>query len=62
MIQDHLRERGRAVVLRPGPDGEMIALITEAETTPLILVSEILATPDGRIRANVENAMAAVRS
>ena len=50
------------MVLRPGPDGEMIALITEAETTPLILVSEILATPDGRIRANVENAMAAVRS
>ena len=59
IIRDHRRERGRAVVLRQTPGGEMLTLLEHKEETSLLLASEIPATLDGRIRANVANALAA---
>jgi cyanophycin synthetase len=38
----------------------VITLMTESEATPLIYAGEIPATLDGRIRCNIENAMAAI--
>ena len=59
IIRDHLRERGKAVVLRPTRHGEMITLIEHRRDTSLLLAEEIPATIDGRIRVNIANAMAA---
>jgi cyanophycin synthetase len=59
IIRDHRRERGRAVVLRQTPAGEMLTLLDDKEETSLLLASEIPATLGGRIRANVANALAA---
>ena len=59
VIRDHLRERGKAVVLRPTRHGEMITLIEHRRDTSLLLAEEIPATIDGRVRANVANALAA---
>jgi cyanophycin synthetase len=59
VVRDHLRERGRAVVLRPTRHGEMITLIEHRRDTSLLLAEEIPATLGGRVRANIANAMAA---
>jgi cyanophycin synthetase len=59
VIRDHRRERGRAVVLRQTPAGEMLTLLEDKEETSLLLAAEIPATLGGRIRANVANALAA---
>jgi cyanophycin synthetase len=59
VIRDHLRERGKAVVLRPTRHGEMITLIEHRRDTSLLLAEEIPATMEGRIRVNIANAMAA---
>lgn len=59
VIREHVRNRGRAVVLRPTPQGEMIMIIEHRRETSLILASHIPATFDGRLRVNIENAMAA---
>ena len=59
VIRDHLRERGKAVVLRPTRHGEMITLIEHRRDTSLLLAEEIPATLDGRIRVNIQNALAA---
>src|SRR5215211_7534410 len=59
VIRDHLRERGKAVVLRPTRHGEMITLIEHRRDTSLLLAEEIPATMEGRIRVNIQNAMAA---
>jgi cyanophycin synthetase len=59
VIRDHLRERGKAVVLRPTRHGEMITLIEHRRDTSLLLAEEIPATMDGRIRVNIQNALAA---
>jgi len=59
VIRDHLRERGRAVVLQPTIDGEIIALIDEACVEPIMAVTDIPATLGGVIRVNIQNAMAA---
>jgi cyanophycin synthetase len=59
VIREHLRERGKAVVLRPTRHGEMITLIEHRRDTSLLLAEEIPATLDGRIRVNIQNAMAA---
>ncbi len=59
VVRDHLRERGKAVVLRPTRHGEMITLIEHRRDTSLLLAEEIPATMDGRIRVNIQNAMAA---
>ncbi len=59
VIRDHLRERGKAVVLRPTRHGEMITLIEHRRDTSLLLAEEIPATMEGRIRVNIANALAA---
>jgi cyanophycin synthetase len=59
VIREHLRERGKAVVLRPTRHGEMITLIEHRRDTSLLLAEEIPATLEGRIRVNIQNAMAA---
>jgi cyanophycin synthetase len=60
VIRDHIRERGKAVVLRPTRHGEMITLIEHRRDTSLLLAEEIPATMQGRIRVNIANALAAV--
>src|SRR5215216_4571944 len=59
VVRDHLRERGKAVVLRPTRHGEMITLIEHRRDTSLLLAEEIPGTMEGRIRVNIQNAMAA---
>ena len=58
-IRDHLREQGRAVVLRQTPEGEALVLVTPASETVVVLAHEIPATAQGRIRVNIANALAA---
>jgi cyanophycin synthetase len=59
VLREHLRQRGRAVVLRPTRHGDMITIIEHRRETSLILASEIPATFGGRLRVNIANAMAA---
>ena len=59
VVRDHLRERGRAVVLRETRQGEMISIIEHRRETSLLLASQIPATFEGRARVNIANAMAA---
>lgn len=59
VLKDHLRERGRAVVLRETRQGEMITIFEHRRETSLLLASQIPATFEGRARVNVANAMAA---
>jgi cyanophycin synthetase len=59
VMRDHIREKGRAVLLKKTRQGEMITIIENRRETSLLLASQIPATMDGRIRVNIENAMAA---
>ena len=59
VVRDHIRERGRAVVLRQTRQGEMITIFESRRETSLLLASQIPATFEGRARVNIENAMAA---
>lgn len=59
VIREHLRARGRAVILRKINAGEMITIIEHRRETSLLLASQIPATFEGRLRVNVLNAMAA---
>jgi cyanophycin synthetase len=59
VIREHVRARGRAVVLRETRQGEMITIIEHRRETSLLLASQIPATFDGRLRVNIANAMAA---
>jgi cyanophycin synthetase len=59
VVRNHIRERGRAVVLRQTRSGEMITFIEHKRETSLLLVNQIPATFDGRLRVNIANAMAA---
>jgi cyanophycin synthetase len=59
VVRNHLRERGRAVVLRQTRSGEMITFIEHKRETSLLLANQIPATFDGRLRVNIANAMAA---
>lgn len=59
VIRDHIRERGRAVLLRKTRNGDMISIFESRRETSLLLASQIPATLDGRVRVNIENAMAA---
>jgi cyanophycin synthetase len=59
VLREHLRARGRAVVLRQTRNGEMITIIEHRRETSLLLVNEIPATLQGRLRVNIANAMAA---
>jgi len=60
VLRDHIRAKGRAVVLRQTRGGEMITIIEHRRDTSLLLASQIPATFDGRNRANVSNVLAAV--
>jgi cyanophycin synthetase len=59
VIREHVRARGRAVVLRETRQGEMITIIEHRRETSLLLAGQIPATFDGRLRVNIANAMAA---
>ena len=59
VIRDHIRERGKAVLLRQTSRGEMITLIEHRRETPLMLASNIPATYEGRARVNIANGLAA---
>jgi cyanophycin synthetase len=59
VIRDHLRQGGRAVVLRQTVAGETLSLLAGEEETDLLLAAEIPATMDGRIRVNIANALTA---
>lgn len=59
VIQDHIREGGKAVVLRQTRHGEMITVIEDRRETSLVLASQIPATFEGKARVNVANALAA---
>ncbi|HEV2527782.1 MAG TPA: cyanophycin synthetase [Thermomicrobiales bacterium] len=59
VIRDHLRERGKAVVLKQTPQGEMLTLMEHRRETSLLYASQIPATFGGRIRVNIANALAA---
>ena len=58
-IQEHIREKGKAVVLRQSRYGEMITVIENRRETSLVLASQIPATFEGRARVNIANALAA---
>jgi cyanophycin synthetase len=60
VVRDHLRERGRAVVMQQTAAGEMLTLLEAKNETSVLLASEIPATLDGRIRVNIANALAAI--
>lgn len=59
VVREHLRNRGRAIVLRQTRSGEMITIIEHRRETSLLLANEIPATFEGKLRVNVANAMAA---
>lgn len=59
VIREHIRERGKAVVLRQTKQGEMITMIEHRRETSLLLASQIPAAFEGRLRVNIANAMAA---
>jgi len=59
VIRDHIREKGRALVLKQTRQGEMITMFESRRETSLLLASQIPATFSGRVRVNIENAMAA---
>ena len=59
VIRDHIRERGRAVILRQTPQGEMVTVVEHRRETSLVLADQIPATYAGRLRVNVANALAA---
>jgi cyanophycin synthetase len=59
VIRDHIRERGKAVLLRETRQGEMITIVEHRRETSLLLAGQIPATFEGRARVNIANAMAA---
>ena len=59
VVHAQLRQGGRAVVLRQSPAGEMLTLVADQVETEVLLVQEIPATMEGRIRVNIANALAA---
>jgi cyanophycin synthetase len=59
VIQDHVRQHGRAVVLRQTPRGGMITLLDSRRETHILAARDIPATFDERLRVNIANALAA---
>lgn len=59
VVQDHLRQQGRALVLRRVADGEMLTLLEPHQEVSIMLAGEIPATMGGYVRCNNENALAA---
>lgn len=59
VMRDHIRQRGRGVLLKQTSQGEMITIYESRRETSLLLATQIPATIEGRVRVNIENAMAA---
>ena len=58
-VQKHLAEGGMAVLTESGRGGETLVLYDRGERTELLRSGDIPATLGGRVRFNVQNAMAA---
>jgi cyanophycin synthetase len=59
-VREHLRARGKAVILRESRGGEVIFIAEGKRETALLDVRYIPATFEGRARVNIKNALAAV--
>jgi cyanophycin synthetase len=59
-VKEHLRTRGKAVILRQDRGNEVIYIAEGRRETALLDVRYIPATFEGRARVNVKNALAAV--
>jgi cyanophycin synthetase len=59
-IKEHLRARGKAVLLKRIRDNEVICLVEGKRETAVLDVRHIPATFEGRARVNIKNALAAV--
>jgi cyanophycin synthetase len=56
-VRDHVRSRGKAVVLEEGLNGRMIVLYQGERQIPLLWARQIPATIEGRALHNIQNAM-----
>jgi cyanophycin synthetase len=59
-VREHVRAKGKAVVLEEGLNGRMIALYQGERQIPLLWARQIPATIEGRALHNIQNAMFAV--
>ena len=59
-VREHIRARGKAVILRQTKTGEVIHIAEGKRETALLDVRYIPATFQGRARVNIKNALAAV--
>jgi cyanophycin synthetase len=59
-VHEHLRSRGKAVILKSAHDSEVIHIVEGRRETALLDVRHIPATFEGRARVNIKNALAAV--
>ncbi|HEY0558479.1 MAG TPA: cyanophycin synthetase [Thermoanaerobaculia bacterium] len=57
LVREHVRAKGKAVVLENGLNGRMIALYQGERQIPLLWARQIPATIEGRALHNVQNAM-----
>ncbi|HEX6901926.1 MAG TPA: cyanophycin synthetase [Thermoanaerobaculia bacterium] len=57
VVREHVRKRGKAVVLEEGLNGRMIVLYQGERQIPLLLARHIPATIEGRALHNIQNAM-----
>ncbi|MGI8486545.1 MAG: cyanophycin synthetase [Thermomicrobiales bacterium] len=59
IVQEHLRDQGRAVIMRQTETGDALVLLEREMETHITFAHEIPATLGGRIRVNIANALAA---
>ncbi|MEM1055768.1 MAG: cyanophycin synthetase [Bacteroidota bacterium] len=57
VVREHVRAGGRAVVLEPGMNGDMITIYDGGRHIPLVWTHLIPATLEGKATHNVQNAM-----
>ncbi|OZC01829.1 cyanophycin synthetase [Rubricoccus marinus] len=57
IVREHVRAGGRAVVLEPGMNGDMITIYDGGRHIPLLWTHLIPATMEGKATHNVQNAM-----
>ena len=57
VVREHVRAGGRAVVLEPGMNGDMITIYDGGRHIPLVWTHLIPATIEGKATHNVQNAM-----
>jgi cyanophycin synthetase len=59
LVRDHVRKGGRAAVIEPGVNGDMLSLYDGERHIPVTWTHLIPATFEGKAMFNVENALAA---